>query len=227
MDLVVNGVSLKTLGVITENRTVITKPKRRSNIISVEGIDGSMVEDYGYEAFTLTYKLTLTENEHMDQIYSLLDGDVILEPEDLQGYYYKAKVISDVSYSPFSTWQKSTIEFYIYDPFRYKKDEVDITLSTFPEIINYEGNVNGYPLIKITGSGTVNITFNGVSFSYNFDTPFVFIDCMPGKQNAYYGDVLKNRRMIGEFPHLNTGGNELLVSGSVSQIQISKRSRWI
>ena len=38
---------------------------------------------------------------------------------------------------------------------------------------------------------------------------------------------LKNRNMIGEFPILNSGMNEIAFTGTLSNVEILARSRWI
>jgi len=47
------------------------------------------------------------------------------------------------------------------------------------------------------------------------------------KQDAYLGEVLKNRNMNGEFPVLLAGTNKIEWSGYVESIEILPRSRWL
>jgi len=47
------------------------------------------------------------------------------------------------------------------------------------------------------------------------------------KQDAYLGEVLKNRNMNGEFPVLLVGTNKIEWSGYVESIEILPRSRWL
>jgi phage-related protein len=228
MDLTINGTSLATLGVIVENRTNFVKPKRRHSVQMTEGVDGSSVEEYGYDSYSLSYKLTLTDSAKFDEITALIDGDVILEVADDPGKFFYAKVLEGVPYSPLAIWRQVTVEFYIYDPFRYVKDEADVTLTSFPTVINYNGSTVSFPLLKIMGTGLVTITLNGISFTYNFDTPYVYIECMPGPdRGSYYLGDLKNRRKTGGYPYLSPGNNNLTVSGALSEIVVSKRTRYL
>ena len=228
MDLTINGVSLASLGVIVENRTSFVKPRRRHSTLLTEGVDGASIEEFGYEGYALLYKITLTDPTKFNQITSLLDGDVILEVADDPGNFFYAKALEGVAYSPLAIWRQSTIEFYVYDPFRYVKDESDVTLIAFPAVINYVGSVFSYPLLKITGTGLVTITLNGISFTYNFDTPYIYLECMPGAdRGAYYLGNLKNRRKTGGYPYLTPGNNNLSVSGTVSEIVLTKRTRFL
>lgn len=95
------------------------------------------------------------------------------------------------------------------------------------EVFN-EGLENSKPLMILKGSGTVEISVNGVGiFSYTFPEGEneVYIDSE--KEDAYLGDVLKNRNMNGEFPILMPKTNKIEWSGDIESISILPRSRWL
>ena len=95
------------------------------------------------------------------------------------------------------------------------------------EVFN-EGLENSKPLMILKGSGTVEISVNGVGvFSYTFPDGEneVYIDSEI--EDAYLGDVLKNRNMNGEFPVLLPKTNKIEWSGDVESISILPRSRWL
>jgi len=95
------------------------------------------------------------------------------------------------------------------------------------EVFN-EGLENSKPRMELRGKGTVGISVNGIHF---FDYTFpegereVVIDSE--KEDAYLGNVLKNRNMNGEFPVLLVGTNKIEWSGYVESIEILPRSRWL
>lgn len=227
MDLIINGTSLSSLGVIVKNQTRYVKPKRRTTSYYVDGQDGvNIVEGYGYDAYILPFNITLTDPTKFDQIYALLDGNVILETSDDEGKFRYAKVLEDLEYNPVALWKETTVEFLIYKPFRYVKTETNTTL-TSPGNVTNAGTVNSLPLIKITGSGTVVITIGGRSFTYVFDTPSVFIDSE--SQEAYYlvPTTRKTNKMTGAFPYLTPGVNAISWTGTVTQLIITPRSRYL
>lgn len=95
-------------------------------------------------------------------------------------------------------------------------------------IVNNNGNYISKPIITITGSGPIEFTVNGNTlFRYTFpdgeDT--VVIDSQ--KQDAYIGTILKNRNMSGEFPIFKVGENIITWDGSITNIEISSKSRWL
>lgn len=90
------------------------------------------------------------------------------------------------------------------------------------------GNTISKPIIKIEGTGTIELIVNGNKlFSYTFpeDENTVIIDSQ--KQDAYLGTILKNRNMSGEFPIFNKGNNIITWNGTIESIEVSLKSRWI
>ena len=95
------------------------------------------------------------------------------------------------------------------------------------EVFN-EGLENSKPLMILKGSGTVEISVNGVGiFSYTFPEGEnkVYIDSET--EDAYLGTELKNRNMLGEFPILIPKTNIIEWSGDIESISILPRSRWL
>jgi predicted phage tail component-like protein len=95
------------------------------------------------------------------------------------------------------------------------------------EVFN-EGLESSKPLFILKGSGTVEISVNGVAiFTYTFPEGEneVYIDSEI--EDAYLGSVLKNRNMNGEFPILIPKTNIIEWSGDIESISILPRSRWL
>ena len=72
------------------------------------------------------------------------------------------------------------------------------------------------------------ISVNGIHiFDYTFPEGESEVVIDSEKEDAYLGDVLKNRNMNGEFPVLLAGTNKIEWSGDIESIQILPRSRWL
>ena len=103
------------------------------------------------------------------------------------------------------------------------------TITTFPATIANGGTAESLPLLRISGTGTVNMTLNGVTFEYIFTDGIVYIDC--ATQEAYYGTTSKNRSLtiVGDdYPKLSVGTNTLMLnSGTVTQVIVTKRTRYL
>ena len=95
------------------------------------------------------------------------------------------------------------------------------------EVFN-EGLESSKPIMVLRGSGTVGISVNGIHiFDYTFPEGENEVVIDSEKEDAYLGDVLKNRNMNGEFPILLAGTNKIEWSGDVDSIEILPRSRWL
>lgn len=95
------------------------------------------------------------------------------------------------------------------------------------EVMN-EGLEPSKPIMTLNGSGTVEISVNGVGvFTYTFPEGENEVVIDSEKQDAYLGDVLKNRNMNGEFPILQPKTNRIGWSGDIKNIKVVPRSRWL
>lgn len=113
-----------------------------------------------------------------------------------------------------------------HEDMTFKEYDVAETIESIS--LNNKGNYFSKPIIKIVGTGTIELTVNGNKlFSYTFpeDETEVIIDSQ--KQDAYLGAVLKNRNMSGEFPTLEIGENTITWDGTITSIKISSQSRWL
>ena len=95
------------------------------------------------------------------------------------------------------------------------------------EVFN-EGLESSKPVMVLRGSGMVSISVNGVlTFTYTYPDGENEVVIDSEKEDAYLGNVLKNRNMNGEFPVLMSGTNKIEWSGDVESIEILPRSRWL
>ena len=95
------------------------------------------------------------------------------------------------------------------------------------EVFN-EGLETSKPKMVLRGSGTVEIYVNGEHiFDYTFPEGENEVVIDSEKEDAYLGNVLKNRNMNGEFPTLHAGTNQIEWTGYVESIEILARSRWL
>lgn len=108
-------------------------------------------------------------------------------------------------------------------------DNVEMTADYFKpfEVVN-EGLEDSKPLMILKGSGTVEISVNGVSnFTYTFPEGENEVHIDSEKEDAHMGTMLKNRNMNGEFPILTPQTNKISWSGDVESIEVLPRSRWL
>ena len=207
----------------------ITKPGMRIKETTIDGIDGSIIEELGYSSYDRPLLIGLTQNANIDAIvkYFSGNGEVVFSNE--ADKFYKATIVNQIDYARLVRFKTATVVFRV-QPFKYKLDEIPTTIPTSENVYNVWnwGTEISKPLIHLMGSGTVECRVNGSSaFSYTFpaNETEVYIDSE--SQDAYLGSVLKNRNMVGEFPILNSGDNEISFTGTLTSVEIYARSRWI
>jgi phage-related protein len=216
-------------GIVICELPPIIKPQMRVAETVIDGVDGSLIEELGYATYDKPLLIGLTQNANIDAIIKFFSGKGDVTFSNEPDKYYKASIVNQVDYARLVRFKTATVTFRV-QPFKYKLDELPVTISTSENVYNVEnwGTETSKPLIRLEGSGTVECRVNGNSaFSYTFpsnDTE-VYIDSE--LQDAYVGPVLKNRNMVGEFPILNSGDNEISFTGTLTSVEITARSRWI
>lgn len=204
----------------------ITKPKMRVQETTIDGVDGSIIEELGYESYDKSLKIGLTYNFDVDKIikYFTGEGQVVFSNESDK--YYNAKIIERIDYERLLRFKEATVKFRV-QPFKYKLNESAITLTESGTVTNV-GLEYSKPIMKITGSGTVEVLVNGLAiFTYTFPENETEVIIDSEKEDAYLGTVLKNRTMTGEFPRLLDGENTISWSGTVTSIVVEPKSRWL
>ena len=222
-----NKDSREIKGLIISELPPITKPQMRVKETVIDGVDGSIIEELGYESYDRPINIGLKVGADIDEIieYFTGNGEVIFSNEPNR--YYKARIFQKIDFARLLRYRVATVSFRV-QPFKYDLLEETETSEGQSMIIKNIGNYTAKPLITITGSGTVNLIVNGTTIcQYTFPEGenSVVLDCE--KQDAYLGDILKNRNMIGEFPIFNKGNNTLSWDGVVKSIRVKNYSRWI
>lgn len=207
----------------------IAKPNMRVKETVIDGADGSIIEELGYESYDKTVSVGLKIGADVDEIieYFTGNGEIVFSNEPNK--YYIARIVKGVEYNRLLRYRTAKVTFRV-QPFKYHSTEEDryATSASQSLIVENIGNHTAKPLITIKGEGTVVLSLNGTAIcQYTFpegeDT--VIIDCE--KQDAYLGTTLKNRNMIGEFPIFEKGNNIITWSGTVESIRIKRYSRWL
>lgn len=225
------GINSDTItGLIISELPPISKPKMKTAITKIDGRDGDIIEELGYESYTKSIKVGLSKNYDIDGVikYFTGSGDLIMsnEPDKV----YKCQIIEKVDYNKLLRFKTATVKFYT-QPFKYKKDEPKAILNIDGETSMTVDNIGlekSKPIIKLTGSGTVAIQLNGTTvFNYIFpeNETEVIIDSI--QEEAYLNGFYKNRNMTGEFPILEVGENTISWSGNLTKIEIEPKSRWL
>ena len=225
------GISSDTIpGLIICELPPITKPKMRTTITKIDGRDGDIVEELGYESYTKSIQIGLARNFDINQIIKYFTGSGELIMSNESDKIYNCQIIDKIDYEKLLRFKTATIKFYT-QPYKYKKNENQVTVNITSQTsvtVNNIGLEPSKPIIKLTGSGTVDLKVNGSTiFTYTFPTneTEVVIDSLI--EEAHLNGIYKNRNMVGAFPILQPGANTIGWSGTLTKIQIQPKSRWL
>ena len=218
-------------GLLISELPPITKPNMRVKETVIDGVDGSIIEELGYESYDKTIAIGLKIGADIDKIMEFFtgNGEIVFSNEPER--YYIARIIKSIDFARLLRFRVATVTFRV-QPFKYNRVEVNrqATSERTSMIVENIGNHTAKPLITITGSGTVELSVNGEPlFTYEFPEAENTVIIDSEKQDAYFNNIrnLRNRKMNGEFPIFTKGNNTIAWNGAVEKIEIAKYSRWL
>jgi phage-related protein len=216
-------------GLLVSELPPITKPKMRVRIDTIDGRDGSETVPLGFEAYTKTLKIGLTKGYEIDNIIEWLQGDGNIQFSNEPDKYYKVKILDQIDYTRLLRFKQAEVKLYT-QPFKYSSTERLKTLNVtgiYTAEVRNAGNYFSKPIVTVTGTGTINISVNGLQKCVLELGAGESITLDAEKQEAYSGEVLKNRQMNGEFVTLGVGKNTITWTGNLTKIEILNYSRWL
>ena len=212
----------------------ITKPGKRAEVIEIEGKHGDIIVDNGYSAYDKEIKIGLTKDYDLQSIIAWLDGKGKLILSNEEDYYYEAEIVEQIDFMRFVKFKTATIRFHV-QPFKYlnfeatrviTKEDVDNNVIDNLRIRN-QGYMDCSPIFTLYGQGECGVYINDVQCcSIDIDDGSVVLDAI--EQEAYKENVLKNTRMMGEFPFLKSGENIVKVTGEgFEKMEIQVMSKFL
>lgn len=228
--IVYGGETSSDYGIVVGEVPSFDKPKRRSNVFSVQGRNGSIIfQDGSFDDVTRSYKVWIAE-EHNDLVdkanavsawlysktgYQRLEDS--FEPDVFRLAYYNGG--NDIS-NELMLYGETTIQF-TCRPERFLKSGEDVITVTNGDKLNNPTRFEAKPLIHIEGSGTVTISISGKSMTASI-VDYINIDC--DRLDAYrLPSENKNANITGTFPTLISGTNTIGLTGSVTKCTITPR----
>lgn len=225
------GIDSNTIpGLIICELPPITKPKMKTSIIKIDGRDGDIVEELGYESYTKNISIGLARNYKIDEVIKYFTGAGTLELSNEPNKIYNCKIIDKIDYEKLLRFKKAIVKFHT-QPFKYLKNEtiVEQTITTQTSInVENIGLEISKPIITLEGTGTIEISINNKTiFKYTFPDNETKVVINSIEEEAYLEGVYKNRNMFGEFPKLQVGENIITWTGTITKIKIEPKSRWL
>lgn len=226
--MVFKGINSETInGLIICKEPPISSSSKRINEIKINGKNGTIVEELGYEPCTKPAEIGLTQNANINDILSYFSGSGHLTFNCESDKYYRASVYRGIDLNKLLRYRTGKVEFYC-QPFKYDiNDKFEVVMNS---IIN-EGNIYSEPIIRLEKQNDliIDVTINNVRFKYTFDTndTYVEIDCE--EMSAEFEGLNRNRNLeIGlDFPRLEVGTNAITKHDGDAIIKIKRRNRWL
>lgn len=117
------GVSSTTInGLLISELPPISKPAMRVKETTIDGRDGSIIEDLGYSSYDKEVVIGLHGNFDINKVikYFTGEGEVVFsnEPDKV----YTAKIVGHIDYNRLLRYRQATIPFRV-QPFKHKLNE--------------------------------------------------------------------------------------------------------
>ena len=231
--IIINGKKSTLLnGLIITSLPPITKPKIRYTAEEIDGVDGDTINKLGYGAYDKTFEIGLSYDYNVDDVieYFNTQGQITFSNEPDK--YYNFATLNQIDFEKLLRFKKAKITIHV-QPFKYSNIE-STKIFTFTEesqnlIVRNNGNIYSKPVITLFGSGTINLSLNGIeAFIINLNGSMV-LDTQ--SQNAYDPNtkVFLNRYITGDFKnlYLQVGANTISWTGNITKVEIDYCSRWI
>lgn len=216
-------------GLLISELPPIVRPKMRVKETAIDGVDGSIIEELGYESYDRTVTIGLKIGADVDKVTGLFTGSGNIVFSNEPDKYYVGTVIQNIDYERLLRYRVAKVTFRV-QPFKYERVEVarQATSERQRLVVENIGNHTAKPKITIKGSGTVELLVNSYrTFRYTFPDGENHVVIDSEKQDAYWQNKLKNRNMYGDFPVLASGNNSISWTGAVELIVVEKYSRWL
>lgn len=232
--LALNGTYSDSItGLVISELPPVSKPAIRTQAEEIDGRDGDIITKLGYSAYDKTVRIGLMDADEIDNVISFFDssGEVIFSNEPDK--YYRYQILNQIDFAQLLEIRTADVVFHV-QPFKYSATETDIEATyggADPKTLSVtnSGNVEAKPKITITGSGTINLSLNSNQIFVIDMSGISTITIDAETMEATGGGVLRNRLVTGDYDAfvLQPGSNTVTWTGSITDIALTRYSRWI
>ena len=215
-----NGKNSIDFNVVVTKIPVFQIGEERVEAIEIPGRDGVLhIADGSYESYKVDCEMTMIDDLGRNEIFAWLKGSGTLTTSDDPDKVVRARVVSKIQPERIVPLVKDFKVTFEVQPFRYEKSPDTITL-TASGAINNHGSATCYPLIAVTGTGTLTIDSDAYTFTESGVTVNSEIE------ECYAGAVSKNSTVSGGFPSLAPGVHTVTLGAGITSVSILLNARW-
>ena len=228
----INGISSLTIpGLAISSLPSITKPLERTQIEEIDGRDGDLITKLGYSAYDKTLEIGLYGNYNVDNVIKFFNNSGEITFSNEPDKYYIFEIIDQIDFEKLLKFKTASINIHV-QPFKYKKNESEVSLSTGDNTVSNIGNIYSRPKLKIKGTSTIDVTLNEEQiFSIDLGETETEIIIDTANMEAYNADTteLMNRQVTGDYSlfKLEIGDNTVTLEGNITTASISDYTRWL
>ena len=225
-----NGADSRTKNIRLRNRMPIIRPQERVEHITIPGRNGELTQLEGediYESYIQTAQITVEGKTNVPEAEAWLRGDGYVTFDSQPLLQQRARVINAVTFEKHSRnldlWH-GDVQFYC-EPMKHLIAEEDIEVTSSGTTLTNPGDLPAFPLIEITGSGTVSIAVDGISLVIpDLESGWV-ADC----ENQWILDngIPQMNAWTGTFPQIPVGESTITFTGSITKLTITPRWRYL
>ncbi|SCJ99154.1 Phage-related protein [uncultured Clostridium sp.] len=225
-----NGNRSLNLNLFLENYPSIPIANEEYEEVPIEGRNGKLIINKGtYPDKKIPFTFTILSPRieiDFERVYEWLteieDNRLIFGRED-RCYKVKKVIFGDIQ-KEFRSIGEFNVTF-LCEPFIQDLDKTTHEITTSGFKINYDGNAPGDTLIKVYGSGNIQLTINGETMQINNVTDYVEIDSELLQVRNQDG-TSKDDDTLGDFILFTKGENVISYTGTVTKVVVEYTTKY-
>lgn len=229
-ELYFNGNRSLNLNLFLENYPSIPIANEEYEEVLVEGRNGKLIINKGtYPDKKIPFTFTILSPRieiDFERVYEWLteleDNRLIFGRRD-RCYKVKKVIFGDIQ-KEFRSIGEFDVTF-LCEPFLQDLDKTTHEITTSGLKINYDGNAPGDTLIKVYGSGNIQLTINGETMQINNVTDYVEIDSDLLQVRNQDG-TSKDDDTLGDFILFTKGENVISYTGTVTKVVVEYTTKY-
>ena len=196
----------------------------------IEGRNGSLYIDLDYyKDRHLTFSFDLKGKNLEDKLYTVKNWLFNYEDNRLIFNNDRCYLVKKVLLNSFKQINVNLAELeveFIVDPFLYDPEEITITSTTKNFSIYNNGTQEADTIIRIYGTGDIQISNNGETMQINNVSNYVLLDSKC-QECINSNGVSKDWDTIGNYIKLGPGENNFELTGAVTKTEITYRETYL
>lgn len=217
-----NNVSSRDLGILIKELPPITKSEKEIETINLKGTNKTLHIDYNsYKSKDYKISCILTDETKIDIIKQTLDSVGTFEISSEPNKKWNACISNQIDFSKYLKYLKEFTLNFELDPIGYSSSTT-INVTQTGSFTGPGGNVDTYPILTITGTGTVTINNKQIQVSETGIT----IDCE--LMNCTKNGVNKNNKVTcDEFPVIHPSSNSITLGNGITNVEITYKAGYL